>query len=171
MRALKSHCFTVNLRDINFPWIPSEPFSFSWFIPEILYSFHSVAMIKTESKQPISKKHSHITYEHFQVSCLDFYFIFLVQVSSVACSFGAKCWVWMTQVSLYSVSSCNRMNITVGWTSCGGTNSRGSARRSRLWRTSTGCCWRTFYLLTSPNTSWDATGKMRWIPKKTVLQY
>lgn len=67
----------------------------------------------------------------------------------------------MTRVSLYSVSSCNRMNITVGWTSCGGTSSRGSARRSRPWRTSTGFCWRTFYRPTWPNTSWDATGRMR----------
>lgn len=77
----------------------------------------------------------------------------------------------MTELSLYSVSSCNRMNITVGWTSCGGTSSRGSARRSKPWRTSTGFCWRTSYLPTSPNTSWDATGKTRlsFTPESFVM--
>lgn len=74
-----------------------------------------------------------------------FHSLTLVWVSTVAYSFGAECWVWMTQVSLYSVSSCNRMNITVGWTSCGGTSLRGSVRRLKPWRTSTGFCWRMFY--------------------------
>lgn len=68
------------------------------------------------------------------------------------------------RMTLYSVSSCNRMNITVGWTSCGGTNSRGSARRSKPWRTSTGFCWRMSYLRTWPSTFWAATGKTRWAP-------
>lgn len=95
-------------------------------------------------------------------------FLDLVSVSPVACSFGVECWVWMTPVSLYSVSSCNRMNITVGWTSCGGTSSRGSVKRSKPWRTSTGFCWRTFYLLMLPNIFWDATGKMRWIEVKVL---
>lgn len=70
------------------------------------------------------------------------------------------------QVTLfYSVSSCNRMNITVGWISCGETNSRGSARRSKPWRTSTGFCWRTSCPRTWPSTFWAATGKTRWAPR------
>lgn len=66
---------------------------------------------------------------------------------------------------------CNRMNITVGWTSCGGTSSRESVRRSKPWRTSTGFCWRTFYQPMSLNTSWDVTGKMRWILLLLKLWY
>lgn len=69
------------------------------------------------------------------------------------------------RMTLYSVSSCNRMNITVGWTSCGETNSRESARRSKPWRTSTGFCWRMSCLRTWPSTFWAATGKMRWAPR------
>lgn len=69
--------------------------------------------------------------------------------------------LWPT---LYSVSCCNRTNITVGWTSCGGTSSRGSARRSKPWRTSTGSCWRTSYPPTWPSTSWAATGRTRCVP-------
>ncbi|XP_064836080.1 adenylate cyclase type 2-like isoform X3 [Oncorhynchus masou masou] len=61
--------------------------------------------------------------------------------------------------ALYSTQTLDRMNITVGWTSCGGTSSRESVRRSRPWRTSTGFYWRMFYLPTSQNTSWDATGR------------
>lgn len=68
---------------------------------------------------------------------------------------------WLT---LYSVSSCNRMSITVGWTSCGGTSSRGSARRSKPWRTSTGSCWRTSYPPMWPSTFWAATGRTRCVP-------
>lgn len=73
------------------------------------------------------------------------------------------------RMTLYSVSSCNRMNITVGWTSCGETNSRGNARRSKPWRTSTGFCWRMSYLRTWPSTFWAATGKTRWAPALLVL--
>lgn len=85
------------------------------------------------------------------------------------CSFNAQGYrlsperlssVWLT---LYSVSSCNRTSITVGWTSCGGTSSRGSARRSKPWRTSTGSCWRTSYPPTWPSTFWAATGRTRCV--------
>lgn len=70
----------------------------------------------------------------------------------------------VTSCLFTSVSSCNRLNITVGWTSCGRTSSRRSARRLRPWRTLIAFCWRTSCLLTWQNTSWPETGRTRWEP-------